>query len=312
MSLATAVLDAPGQCTFLEPAALARLKPSAAFHPTRFIPESEDPLDCSLIQLEMPPGWQKSAEDKTAEEHREMVRRGHALNAGMSMPLPRKIDFSLRAIDRALKVNPSWAVSFSAGRDSTVLSHLITEVFGAKIPHVMVNTRMERPEVLRQAGIWRARLAQQGTQLHTVFPELHPGEVWKQTGFPIWSKVIASKVRQFQATGNEAHLKQIPESLHPKIRELTAAGVLVTDQCCDRLKKDPLHAFDDAHGVGGHFVGVRAEEARNRRMSFIQQGALYYATRHQQWICNPLIHWRREDVDTYVSALSRPFALRAG
>lgn len=52
-----------------------------------------------------------------------------------------------------LQVNPSWAVSFSAGRDSTVLSHLIVQVFGAKISHVMSNTRMGRPEVLKQAAV---------------------------------------------------------------------------------------------------------------------------------------------------------------
>jgi len=302
------------QTSFLEPAVAARLKPAPAYHPTRFIPVGEDPLDCAMIQLEMPQGWQKRAEAKSPAEYAELENRGRVLSAGMSMSLDRKIDYSLRVIERALQVNPSWAVSFSAGRDSTVLSHLIVQVFGAKIPHVMSNTRMERPEVLKQAAVWREWLGSRGTSLHMVYPSLRPGEVWHQVGLPIWSKMIASKVRQFQATGNEAHLRSIPQALHSQVRTLTDAGVAVTDQCCDRLKKDPLHAFDHEHGIGGHFVGIRAEEARNRRMSFIQQGALYESVRHRQWIANPLIHWLRADIDTYLerNGIAPPFTARSG
>lgn len=310
----SAIGSALGQTSFLEPAVAAQLKTAPAYHPTRFIPVGEDPLDCAMIQLEMPQGWQKRAEAKSPAEYAELENRGRILSAGMGMSLERKIDYSLRVIERALVVNPSWAVSFSAGRDSTVLSHLIVQVFGAKIPHVMSNTRMERPEVLKQAAVWREWLGSRGASLHMVYPSLRPGEVWHQVGLPIWSKMIASKVRQFQATGNEAHLRQIPQALHGQIRTLTDAGVAVTDQCCDRLKKDPLHAFDHEHGIGGHFVGIRAEEARNRRMSFIQQGALYESVRHRQWIANPLIHWLRADIDTYLdrNGIAPPFTARSG
>ncbi len=302
------------QMSFLDPAVAAQLKPATRYHPTRFIPVGEDPLDCAMIQLEMPQGWQKRAEAKSHAEYAELEQRGRVLSAGMAMSLDRKIDYSLRVIERALQVNPSWAVSFSAGRDSTVLSHLIVQVFGAKIPHVMSNTRMERPEVLKQAAVWRDWLASRGAALHMVYPTMRPGEVWHQVGLPIWSKMIASKVRQYQSTKNEAHLRQIPQSLHAQVHTLTEAGVAVTDQCCDRLKKDPLHAFDRERGIGGHFVGIRAEEARNRRMSFIQQGALYESVRHRQWIGNPLIHWMRADIDTYLerNGIAPPFTARSG
>lgn len=244
------------------------------------------PLDCAWISLPQPAGWQKRAADKTPEERFELSRRGLALSAGQRMSRDQKLDFSLRVIERAMKESPAWAVSFSGGRDSTVLSYLLVETFGLKIPHVFSNTRMEQPETLRQVATWKSWLADRGVSLHTVFPDKRPGEVW-QEGLPLFDKGIASKARQYLATGNPNHLLQIPEAYRPAVEDLARHGLSASEKCCDRLKKEPLHAWDASNGVVGHLVGLRAEESQDRRMGYLQRGALYHSTRHHQWLAPP-------------------------
>jgi 3'-phosphoadenosine 5'-phosphosulfate sulfotransferase (PAPS reductase)/FAD synthetase len=275
---------------------------------------NRDSLDCALITLDMPQGWQKSAVGKSEVEVDEIRRRALLLSAGQREPLNRKIDFALRVMERAQQTPANWALSFSAGRDSTVLSHLAVEVMGWKLPHVMSNTRMEHAETLRQAGRWRTWLSERGTELHTVYPDRRPGEVWTELGLPLFSKEYASKVRQFQNTGNERHLDRLPDDLRAQAKQLSDAGIKATEQCCDALKKDPMHAWDARNGITGHLHGVRAEESRSRRMIFLQQGALYHSTRHKQWLSAPLIHWTREDIDTYIARNKIPieFTERTG
>ncbi len=257
--------------------------------------DPDDPLDCAMIMLPLPPHWQG---EKTAEDKEELSRRAFALNEGMAMPFERKLDYALRVIERGIKQEGvKWAVSYSGGRDSTALSFLMVEVMGLKIPHVMSNTRMEYPETVRQAALWKQWLAGRGVELHTAFPDMRPGEVWAE-GFPLWSKEIAGKVRKYAASKNPKHLARVPAELHPVVERVIAAGIKVTETCCDRLKKQPMAKWDKVNGIGGHFTGVRCEESQARRLMYIQRGSLYNSSLHGQWLGHPLTHWRREDVDS--------------
>jgi 3'-phosphoadenosine 5'-phosphosulfate sulfotransferase (PAPS reductase)/FAD synthetase len=259
----------------------------------------ETPLDCGWVMLDQPRNWQGP---KTKADKDELRRRGHALTDGMNMPLDKKIDYAVRVLERAQAQQLKWALSFSAGRDSTVVSHLAVDVLGWKLPHVMSNTRMEYPETLRQLGRWRAWLQERDVELHVVVPEKRPAEVWAE-GLPLWSKEVMSKARQFQATGNAKHIDSrfVTQEIAGLIRRLTLAGVKLSDRCCDTLKKEPMAKWDEANGCGGHVTGVRCEESQARRLMYIQRGSLYDSARHGQWLCHPLTHWRTADVEAYLA-----------
>lgn len=256
-----------------------------------------DPLDCEFIELEQPEEWQQA--EKSYEARQELSRRGTARARGQKESLSRKIDFSMRVIERAMTKEVNWAVSFSAGNDSTVLSHLLVEKMGLKLPHIMSNTRLEYPETYRNLKTWKAWLTARDVELIVALPELRPQEVWAKTGIPLFSKEMASKYHQWVATGNDNHLKKVPEYLRAPFKRLKDAGVQLTNKCCDELKKKPMRAVDKARGFTGHLTGVRCAESGARKLAYLQRGALYHSSRNRQWIGNPLVHWMSDDISEY-------------
>lgn len=78
-----------------------------------------------------------------------------------------------------------------------------------------------------------------------------------------------------------------------------------------------MKKFDKIHGIKGHLTGVRCSESRARRLAWIQKGALYQATMHNNlWIANPLAFWTEEDVGTYLKVnrieVTQPNTLHGG
>jgi 3'-phosphoadenosine 5'-phosphosulfate sulfotransferase (PAPS reductase)/FAD synthetase len=258
----------------------------------------EDPLDCEYIELDYPAEWQSA--NKSVSARREISRRGKARALGMKQPLWRKIDFAMRVIERAMaKEDVSWAVSFSAGNDSTVLSHLVVKRMGLKTPHVMSNTRLEYPQTYRNAKTWKAWLAEHDVVLHTALPELKPDEIWAKHGLPLFSKELAGKYEQWFRTGNENHLRTVPDHIRPAFDRLKAAGIELTGKCCDELKKKPMRVLAKQLGLSGYLTGSRAQESNARKMGYLQRGALYHSSRNRMWIGNPLVHWSKDDIHQY-------------
>lgn len=258
-------------------------------------------LSCEFIELDNPKNWQGN--DKTADQKEEIVRRAKAREAGMRCSLPDKRDFTRRCIKRAFERLPpdQWCLSWSAGNDSTALSLIFRYEIGVKVHHVMSNTRLEYPETIRNMHRYKALLEADGVPVTVAYPDKRPMEVWKEDGIPLYSKELASKYRQWTATGNNNHLKQVPDYLHEPFRKLRDAGIMLTDKCCDELKKKPMRKVHKLHGFKGSFTGVRAAESRARKLAYLQRGALYNSARNRQWICNPIIHWSHDDVQNLLS-----------
>ena len=258
-------------------------------------------LACEFIELDNPPNWQSKS--KSQAEKEEMSRRGKAREAGMRCNYHEKMDFTVRCIRRAFQRIPEelWCLSWSAGNDSTALSLIMRKQMGLKIHHVMSNTRLEYPETIRNMHRYKKELESEGTPITIAYPDKRPMEVWAEDGIPLFSKELASKYRQWIATGNDNHLKKVPEYLIAAFQRLKAAGIMLTDKCCDELKKKPMKKIHKLHGFKGSFTGVRASESQARKLAYLQRGALYNSSRNRQWLCNPIIHWSEDDVQRCLS-----------
>lgn len=104
-----------------------------------------------------------------------------------SLPLDIKIQMSCRRIREWYEY---WQgdvyVSFSGGKDSTVLVDLVRNKCGLKdVPIVFVDTGLEYPEV-REFARERADVV--------LRPEMSFMQVIKKYGYPVISKEVASKV----------------------------------------------------------------------------------------------------------------------
>lgn len=258
--------------------------------------------DCSLISLDLPRAWQLRADQKTEADKQELRDRGLWLSALQRMTLDEKIDYAIKIIQQAGKALPmeQWACSYSGGKDSTIVSHLLVETLGLRPKHVMSNTRSEYADSIRQTSRRFAELRTLGIVGEYALPEETPKTLWKKIGVPVWSKELAGKYRKFQSTGNENILRQVPARMHEQFRLAKEKGLKITDTCCHHLKKVPMKKWDKVNGIKGHFMGVRVAESQSRRMAALQRGFLYYSTDHSQWLCNPLGPWTDADVWAYL------------
>jgi len=256
----------------------------------------EDSLSCDWIELDNPANW--NSPNKSPEEKAELRRRGLRISSALKKSYGEKIDYSLRIIDRAFsKEGVTWGVAFSGGNDSHVLSYLCVEVFGGSPPHIMSNTRLEYPQIIRNVKSRFCELNKAHVSTRWALPDKRPREVWEETGIPLFSKEIASKYNKWVKTGNNKHLAKVPNYLIPKLEALKEAGVRITDKCCDELKKKPMEKLKKELGINGVFTGTRCQESKVRRLALLQRGSLYQTSK--EWVCNPLSIWLKEDIEHF-------------
>lgn len=75
-------------------------------------------------------------------------------------------------------------VSFSGGKDSTVLLHIVREMYGDEIPAVFVNTGLEYPEIQRAVRSY--------PNVVVLTPEMNFREVLSRYGYPVISKEVSN------------------------------------------------------------------------------------------------------------------------
>lgn len=77
-------------------------------------------------------------------------------------------------------------VSFSGGKDSTVLLHIVREMYGDEIPAVFVNTGLEYPEIQRAVRSY--------PNVVVLTPEMNFREVLSRYGYPVISKEVSNSI----------------------------------------------------------------------------------------------------------------------
>lgn len=225
------------------------------------------------------------------------------LSQMQALPLEAKINATKR---RIMDWYDYWEgqvyLSFSGGKDSTVLRHII-ESMPISIPYVFVDTGLEYPEVRRFA-----------TKHATVIlkPELRFDEVIEKYGYPVISKEVSNVVdgarRSIVKGVDSARLKRIQGRLEgkdggysqfncPKYEYLLDAPFKISDKCCDIMKKKPFHLYEKETGFKP-ITGMMASESRKRLMGWLNTGCNAFDTPKPQ--SNPMAFWTEQDVLKYI------------
>lgn len=242
-------------------------------------------------------GWNNP---KKTKKQKDLLRfRGNLLNMRMNYPLEYKIMLAKRRIQAAIDKygEEKCYISFSGGKDSTILSHLVLSM-GYKLEHVYSNTRLEYPECVSFSIKWCKK---NGVKLTTVYPELRPVEIWKKYGYPIFSKEISEileRVRNHNKV-NPKKMKKVKSFLKYKNHKLSA-------KCCYYLKKKPMKDWQKISGKKVAIMGVRAEESQIRRVVWVRKGCIYETK--DQVAVHPLIFFTSNDILKYAKQNKIKFA----
>lgn len=212
-------------------------------------------------------------------------------------------------------------VSFSGGKDSTVLKHIVDNMSGiGKVPAVFVNTGLEYPEIQQfvkaiKAGEYDCF----SSDVEILRPEMRFDEVVKNYGYPVASKEVAGYVREAKHSKSEKFRNmrtqrlmgeyrrpdgQLSEYNCPKWKILLDAPFEVSDKCCAVMKKHPLDNYAKQTGRKG-IVGTMAAESRLRRRSWIRYGCNMFDSPKK--LSRPLSFWTEQDVLHYIKMHNVPY-----
>lgn len=227
------------------------------------------------------------------------------LQERQSWPLEQKIDHSLLVIENYLANTHKAYVSFSGGKDSTVLLDLVRRV-DKFVPAVFVNTGNEYPEIIKFVRHINNDLN------HTVIelrPELTPREVWAQYGFPLISKEQAEYIHRFRINPQKSMEKQLASEkngwkygkVSDRWKFLIWEDFEVSNECCKILKKNPIHQYQKETGRDP-ILGTMASESQMRTAEYLKRGSCntFEVKKGIGVRSTPLAIWTDEDIWKYI------------
>lgn len=202
-------------------------------------------------------------------------------------------------------------VSFSGGKDSTVLKHIVDSMYD-DVPAVFVNTGLEYPEI--------QKFAKAQKNVTVLRPEMRFDQVIKKYGYPVVSKSVSRTIyyaRRAIERGNERSLylhqlngdaldRQGRVSLYNKKKWsfLLDAPFDMHNACCDVMKKRPVHKYEVETGRVP-IIGTLASESMNRWSNWVRHGCNSFDGDKPR--SAPLSFWTEQDILHYIKKYDVPY-----
>lgn len=230
-----------------------------------------------------------------------------------ALPLERKIQISqTRIIEYIQKTGGKCAVSFSGGKDSTVVLDLVRRV-NPEIPAIFSNTGLEFPEIVK--------FAMSKDNVIVVRPKKNFMQVLLEFGYPLISKDISLRIRTARLMDGEKgyHSKrcvmgtetfigtdgQEHESFFncEKYLPLSQLPIRISDMCCRIIKEAPIAMYQKEHGLSP-IMGTMAAESRRRKKGWLTNGCNLFAGSNTRSM--PIGFWTEQDVFWYIKKYKIP------
>ena len=210
-------------------------------------------------------------------------------------PKPKENEWIKGAIDGQVYV------SFSGGKDSTVLKHIVDSMYD-DVPALFVNTGLEYPEI--------QRFAMSQKNVVSVRPKMRFDEVIKTKGYPMISKAVAHNVyiARRHPDGRVAKNCFDPNKTGrfkmSQWSHLIDAPFVVGDKCCDVMKKHPSKDYSKETGRMP-ILGTMAHESALRYANWIQNGCNSFEGANPT--SQPLSFWTEQDILHYIKKYDVPY-----
>lgn len=193
-------------------------------------------------------------------------------------------------------------ISYSGGKDSTVLSHIAKTMY-PDILHLFANTTNEYPETIQHIN-WEKE--ENGTNIITVLPKDAKGNTWTfkkvvdTYGYPMFSKRVSNAIRTYQHALSERTKQNSQDYLDRNFKKYEKYKDLpISDKCCDKLKKEPLRRKAKELGLDCAILGILASESYQREKDWLEYGCNVFHERKDNQ-SRPLSFWNDEDILEYI------------
>ena len=220
-----------------------------------------------------------------------------------SLPLQAKVSMSLNRIREWYDhFGGNVYISFSGGKDSTVLAHLVHTMY-PDVPMVFSNTGLEYPEIqsfARESGATIIR------------PSMRFDEVISTYGYPVISKEVAEAIyiarrlqpgkwrdsKRIELMGKRMNGdKKSPFNKEKWLPLCRDTDFRICHFCCHVMKKNPLKEYEKKTGRKP-YIGNLAQESKLREQAWIMHGCNAFDIQRQ--VSQPMSFWLEQDVLDYI------------
>lgn len=226
------------------------------------------------------------------------------LRQRQSLPLDAKVQMTKQRIREWYEhYDGQVYVSFSGGKDSTVLLNIAREIY-PDIEAVFVDTGLEYPEI--------RQFVKSFDNVTILRPKMRFDEVIKKYGYPIISKEVSECVWAARFCSGEKYKSQRIMKLSGELKDhngnasiynlvkykpLIDVEFKISNKCCNVMKKLPVHTFAKKSGKKP-ITAQMASESRLRQQQWLNNGCNGFDMKTP--ISNPMSIWTEQDVLSYI------------
>jgi 3'-phosphoadenosine 5'-phosphosulfate sulfotransferase (PAPS reductase)/FAD synthetase len=237
-------------------------------------------------------------------EYRRMM-----LPSRQAMPLDMKIGLTKNRIRSWYEYwHGNVYVSFSGGKDSTVLLDLVRQDY-PDVPAVFCDTGLEYPEIRDFVKTFN--------NVVWIKPKTGFKDVLEKYGYPVISKEVSRFIRDIKYSKSEKLRSKrlygykgiggrtVTQGRLPfKWRFLLEAPFECSDQCCDVMKKRPFKKYENTTDRKP-FVGNMVADSMLRKTIYMKQGCNAFNTTKPTSV--PLAFWLEKDIWQYLKERDVPY-----